>query len=170
MMKIGKTFLTKIFWVEILPTKPKISGEIPRFKKSFGNCQGKCSSQGSPNTSVEIPFQHLFWGKCHWGFLYFCSFIMEIPSPLVEKNISGEIPEFLKKNKNHQNSAESGRELSRVSERTAESGRSFKNPKNLKVFKWNCPFCFWGFQKSGLGLNQLNLGDTSNQAKSNLSF
>lgn len=99
MMKIGKTFLTKIFWVEILPTKPKISGEIPRFKKSFGNCQGECSSQGSPNTSVEIPFQHLFWGKCHWGFLYFCSFIMEIPSPLVEKIFQGKFRNLKKKQK-----------------------------------------------------------------------
>lgn len=117
MMKIGKTFLTKIFWVEILPTKPKISGEIPRFKKSFGNCQGECSSQGSPNTSVEIPFQHLFWGKCHWGFLYFCSFIMEIPSPLVEKIFQGKFRNLKKKTKTTkiqpslgENSAESRRE------------------------------------------------------------
>lgn len=170
MMKIGKTFLTKIFWVEILPTKPKISGEIPRFKKSFGNCQGECSSQGSPNTSVEIPFQHLFWGKCHWGFLYFCSFIMEIPSPLVEKIFQGKFRNLKKKQKPPKFSRVWERTQPSLGERTAESGRSLKNPKNLKVFKWNCPFCFWGFQKSGLGLNQLNLGDTSNQAKSNLSF
>lgn len=149
MMKIGKTFLTKIFWVEILPTKPKISGEIPRFKKSFGNCQGECSSQGSPNTSVEIPFQHLFWGKCHWGFLYFCSFIMEIPSPLVEKNISGEIPEFKKKNKNHQNSAESGRELSRVSGREQPSlGDPSKIPKISRCSNGIVPFV------SGVSKNQ----------------